>query len=261
MVNFFRLLFCISLLLGLLQGCQTITRLDNNTAQKTPRKKEAAIYNTQLGMAYLKQGDKPRAKRKLLTALDLDPSSANSNAAMAYFLEQTGEADKAIIYYQKALALSPKSGEQLNNYGTFLCREKNYKEAEKYFMLAVKDTRYINTAGAYENAGLCAAAIPNYTQAKTHFINALKQDSQRKQALYELVKIELKQNNSNDALHYLQQYSSLTLNDLNLLNLAIESSHNAGKRKAELFYKTHLARLSNFTDHPGARNEYNNTNG
>jgi type IV pilus assembly protein PilF len=52
----------------------------------------------------------------------------------------------------------------------------------------------MNTAGAYENAGLCAAAIPDYSKAKTYFIKALKQDPQRKQARFELARIEIKQN-------------------------------------------------------------------
>jgi type IV pilus assembly protein PilF len=186
-LNLCRLVLWLGLVL--LQACQQRTALNIvcwAKAQPT-RALQAASYNTQLGMAYLKQGDRPRAKRKLLTALDLAPNSADVNAAMAYYLEKTGELKEAYSYYQKALSLAPKSGAQLNNYGAFLCRLGQYKEAEAYFLKAVKDVHYVHTAEAYENAGLCAAAIPDYPKAEYYFKRALKHDPKRRQSLHELV--------------------------------------------------------------------------
>lgn len=165
--------------------------------QLIQKQNDAAIYNTQLGLAYLKQEDRIRAKRKLLTALDLAPNSADVNAAMAYFLEKTGNLKEARNFYKKALSLAPKNGAQLNNYGSYLCRQGKYKEAENYFLNAVQDVNYVNTAGAYENAGLCAAALPDYKKAKKYFKKAIEHDPNRKQSVYELAKIELKQKQSN----------------------------------------------------------------
>ncbi|CDZ78285.1 type IV pilus biogenesis/stability protein PilW [Legionella massiliensis] len=226
----------------------------------SPKQHNAAVYNTQLGLAYLKQGDRVRAKRKLIRALDLAPKSADTNAAMAYYCEKTGELSDARNYYKRALSLAPNSGAQLNNYGSFLCRQGSYKEAESYFLKAVKDARYLNTAGAYENAGLCTALIPEYTKAEYFFAKALEQDPQRAQSLYELVRIELKQNHANKALAYIKQYQKLAWHESSLLALAVEASHQSGDLKAEKVYKMRLNNL-NSTDHTGANNEYNNFNG
>jgi type IV pilus assembly protein PilF len=196
-------------------------------------------------MAYLKQGDRLRAKRKLLSALDLSPNSADVNAAIAYYFEKTGEIKQARIFYKKALSLAPNSGSQLNNYGSFLCRLGSYKEAEGYFIRAVSDVRYINTAGAYENAGLCAAAIPDYDKALGFFAKALKQDPKRKQSLYELARIELKQNRAAKALAYIEQYPKLTMHEPALLVLAIDASRKSGNLKAEQAYKIRLSNLNN----------------
>ncbi|WP_045105973.1 type IV pilus biogenesis/stability protein PilW [Legionella hackeliae] len=231
------------------------------TASNKAKSQEAAAYNAQLGIAYLKQGDMPRAKRKLLTALDLAPNSADVNVAMAYFLEKTGDIKDAKIYYQKALSLAPKSGAQLNNYGTFLCRLGQYREAESYFLKAVSDVRYVHTAAAYENAGLCAEAIPDYGKAKQYFERALKQDPKRSESLYQLVTIELKQKHANRALMYLQKYAQPSAHDPALLALAVDVAHQAGKKNIELSYRNRLQQLSNFTDYTGANNEYNNSNG
>ncbi|WP_242604051.1 type IV pilus biogenesis/stability protein PilW [Legionella jamestowniensis] len=250
------------LIVFFLTACQhpAIIKTEYSGSNKL-KHQEAAAYNTQLGMAYLKQGDMPRAKRKLLNALSLDPNSADVNVAMAYYLESTGDLKEAKAYYQKALALAPKSGAQLNNYGTFLCRLGKYTEAEQYFLRAVSDVQYIHTAAAYENAGLCAQAIPDYAKAKKYFVRALEQDPKRQQSLYELATIELKQKHAGKALMYLQKYQDQVSQDPALVALTVDAAHQAGKRNVELDYKQRLNQLSKFTDYTGAKNEYNNRNG
>jgi type IV pilus assembly protein PilF len=172
---------CLLIAVSLLQSCQQ--------AQNSPYQ-EAALYNTQLGLAYLKQGDRPRAKRKLVTALAQAPNSPSVNAGLAYFMEKTGEMKRAAFYYRQAMLLAPGRGAQLNNYGAFLCRRGHYRAAETYFLKAVNDAQYEHTASAYENAGLCAMAIPDYPKAIHYFKKALEHDPLRKQSLNELVKIE-----------------------------------------------------------------------
>lgn len=240
MLNLSRLVVCLLALL-LLQACQ-----QKNTFQAgSGKQNNAAIYNTQLGLAYLKQGDRPRAKRKLLSAMEQAPNSPEVNAAMAYFLENTGDLKEARNFYKKALSLAPKSGAQLNNYGGHLCRQGNYKEAEAYFLKAAKDVNYLNTAGSYENAGLCAAALPDLDKAQRYFNKALEQDPRRTQSLFELVKIELKQNQAEKALASMEKYPKLTTKEPALLKLAIDASHRLGKTKAETAYKLALYNLNN----------------
>lgn len=233
-LNFLRFFFCLTLLF--LQACQQNNSPNSDYVVVAQKQNDAAIYNTQLGLAYLEQEDRLRAKRKLLTALNLAPNSAEVNAAMAYFLEKTGELKTADNYYKKALSLAPKNGAQLNNYGSHLCRLGKYKEAEKYFLSAVGDVNYLNTAGAYENAGLCTAAIPDYSKAKRYFSKALEQDPKRKQSLYELVKIELKQNQAENAVVLMKKYQNISKNDPMFLPLAVDASHRLGKREAEKTY-------------------------
>jgi len=191
-----------------------------DTDAKKIKSNEAASYNTQLGLAYLKQGDRPRAKRKLLMALAQAPNSPEVNASMAWFLEQSGEINNAQVYYRKAMAAAPGKGAQLNNYGAFLCRRGQYNQADVYFLQAINDAGYEHTAGAYENAGLCAAAIPDYTKAAAYFSKALEQDPSRKQSLYELVNIEVKSGHKDKALACLQDHQDLVRSDPALLMLA-----------------------------------------
>lgn len=228
----------------LLQSCQQNNASSSESSSEMSARKnnvrDAASYNTQLGLAYLKQGDRPRAKRKLLTALAQAPDSPDVNAAMAWFMEQSGEMDSAQTYLKKAMATAPRNGAQLNNYGAFLCRRGKYSQADLYFQQAVHDAKYEHTAGAYENAGLCAAAIPDDTKAARYFVRALEQDPSRKQSLYELVNINVKLGLVNKALGYLQEYPALTLSDPTLLALAAQVAHKAGQGKLEADYRLQI---------------------
>lgn len=242
----------------LLAACQK-TNAPSDNAKKDFNHADAASYNTQLGLAYLKQGNQPRAKRKLLTALSQAPKSPQVNAAMAYFFEKTGNMDEAGDFYHKAMSLAPHSGAQLNNYGAFLCRQGAYQKADHFFLKAVKDVKYENTAGAYENAGLCALEATEYVKAEGYFKKALEQDSSRKQSLYELVRLEIKQNHYTEALASLQRHPALVLEDRTLLMKAISVAKKAKKDKLASNYINQLNQLNRFSDSTGVKNEYNNS--
>ena len=153
----------------LLTACSTIET--NNANQK-----QAAGFNTKLGLAYLQQKDIPRAKSKMLLALQEDPDNPIILDAMGYFLEKTGDVKSAEQYYSRAIKLAPKMGAAQNNYGTYLCRHGRYHEAINHFILATQDANYLHVADAYENAGLCALKIPNKKLAHKYLQAAAQHD-------------------------------------------------------------------------------------
>lgn len=257
----FRYLFILTCLL--VQACQSHVEEENkneSTIKRTDLSK-AAAFNTQLGLGYLKQGNRPRAKRKLLTALKQQPESPDVNAAMAYYFEQTNELDKAKTYYLKAVSLSSNGGSQLNNYGTFLCRQGDYAKAETYFLKAVQDQQYLHTAGAYENAGLCALAIPDNDKAKLYFTKALSQDPSRKPSLFELVKLESSMGRDVEALELLKNHAELVLSDKIMITLAKDVANKAGQMSLAAEYEHSLNNTDQHVNNSGADDEYNSHNG
>src|SRR3990167_2753508 len=147
---------------------------------------KSAEINIQLGMGYLARQDVQRAKQKLLNALEQAPQLPESWYSMAYFKETTGNSTEAKKYYLKSVALAPKRGDVLNNYGTYLCRTGNYQDAIRYFQGATQDPDYLDVASACENAGLCALKIPNQKLAMYYFRMAVTQDPKRPISLAEL---------------------------------------------------------------------------
>lgn len=133
----------------------------------------AARTNAKLGLDYLKKGLYSESKDRLLTAIHEDPKIAAGWYCMAYYLEKTNNAIDAEKYYQKAIQVEPHSGQAKNNYGTFLCRQKQYSKAMTEFLNAAQEPSYLDVASAYQNAGICAMRIPNNTLAMTYFNKAL----------------------------------------------------------------------------------------
>ncbi len=169
-----------------------------------------------LGLAYLSQGDMPLAKSKLLRALTQNPDDASVNSAIAYFFEKTEDNDLADKYYQRAVRLSDYNGSQLNNYAIFLCRLGQYQKANRYFMLAINDVHYADTAKAFENAGFCSLAAGYENRAIDYFKQAISKDQRLKKSLVEVVRIELRNKHIRKTCKILKRYLNIVIEDANL---------------------------------------------
>ncbi len=143
---------------------------------------KAASINAQLGIGYLQQGDVERAKTKLLMAQKQDPHSSEVASAMAYYCDTIGNPQEAERYYQQAYSWAKHKGDVANNYGVFLCRQKRYPEADRYFQKAIQDPNYVRTAKTYENMGLCHLLQNDKAGAKVYFLKAIRIDPRLKKS-------------------------------------------------------------------------------
>lgn len=203
-VKHFFLLICVCFLVA----C-TYNR-NPEDSEDCERKIRTAKINTQLGIAYLERHNIQRAKQKLLQALTQAPTIPETWYSMGYFLESTGEKTQAQKYYLKAIKLAPGRGDSQNNYGTFLCRAGDYYGAIQHFLLAARDPNYLESAGAYENAGLCSLRIPNEKLAARYFKLALAQDSNRPISLFKMADIYYRQGNFKNAKIKMDQFLAIS---------------------------------------------------
>jgi type IV pilus assembly protein PilF len=72
-----------------LAACAT----NDDSRNKNPR--DAAAYNVQLGIAYLKQGDVASAREKIERALKQDPQNPSVQTAAALLYDRMGEVSRA----------------------------------------------------------------------------------------------------------------------------------------------------------------------
>ena len=192
---------------------------------------KAALLNVEMGEQYLASGQISRAKQKFIHALELKPKLPEAHTSIGYFYEKVGDLEEAERHYKQAISYGDGKGRFYNNYGTFLCRQSRFKEADKAFNTAIKDKQYINTAEVYENAGLCALREPDVEKAYTYLRTAVRRDPGRAVANLELAKLEFSKNNYLGAKEYLNNFNNLSAATAPSLWLAIQIDNKLGDRR------------------------------
>ncbi|MDA7747063.1 type IV pilus biogenesis/stability protein PilW, partial [Psychromonas sp.] len=135
--------------------------------------KAAANTRIQLALLYLEEKQMQQAKENLDKALEFEPKSAKVHRIFAYYYQKVNENEKANDYYKKSISLDSKNGDTYHNYGTFLCGEGKYKEAEEAFLKAIELTAYTRVARTYENAAVCAEESKDNQKAIFYYQYAL----------------------------------------------------------------------------------------
>ena len=148
-----------------LTACMSSGGSSNNLKKESAQSEraEAARVHTELGQKYMQQGKLEIALDNLNKALAYDPDYANAHTVIAVLYERIGDVKQAEEHYRRAAQIKSKGGNELNNYGVFLCKIGRYQEATGYFDRAVADPFYRTPEVALTNAGTCLlkAAAPS----------------------------------------------------------------------------------------------------
>lgn len=174
-----------------------------------PDLQEAARLNTELGVAYARQGQFDVALDKLSRALQQNPNYAPAHSAIAIVHAQRRDPVRAEEHYRRALRLQPHDPHTLNNFGVFLCEQQRMAEAENLFLQAAADRDYREPEAAYTNAGVCLRRVPDLDKAELHFRQALGVNPAYPEALAQLASLFYERRDYLRARAYLQRYEQV----------------------------------------------------
>jgi type IV pilus assembly protein PilF len=172
------------------------------------QREEAAQANTQLALAYMREGDLATARDKLEKALEQNPDTPQTQMAAGFLYDRLGEDKKADAAFQRALKLSRNDPMVLNNYAAFLCRKGDKKEGEAYFLQAAANPLYRTPEVAYSNAGRCARADGRPQDAEKYFRKALTYKEDQLDALFQMADLEHELGNDLQARAFLERYAA-----------------------------------------------------
>lgn len=188
------------------------------------KNEKASKINVQLGIGYYNQGNIEAANEKLVKALQQDPTSSQAHHAYAVLQNRFLDPVKAETHFKKSVELDDKNSEALNNFGTFLCKQKRYEEAEKMFMQAVENPLYRNPFVAFTNAAVCLleAGEKHKLTAKNYLIRALVLGNNYRPALMQMAELTFEEKDYKLSIRYLERYHLVGQHTARSLWLAIQ---------------------------------------
>jgi type IV pilus assembly protein PilF len=133
----------------------------------------AALYNVQLGVAYLQQGNLAIAQDKLERALKENPRDPNVHNALALLYERLDQPEKVDGEYREALRLAPRNPDISNNYGVYLCQHGRVDEGVRRLEAVARNPLYRTPETAYTNAGVCLRTAKRIPEAERDLLRAL----------------------------------------------------------------------------------------
>lgn len=202
----------------------------------------AAKANTQLGLAYAGQGNLERASAKLRRAIEQDSHVAQAHAGLGYVYWKQGDSDGARSEYERAIDLDPNDPDIRNNYGVFLCSQRQYAEGDRNFMLAVKNRDYSTPAQAWINAGVCARQAGDVGRSDNDFREALRIDPNSPEALREMAANSYQQQNYPLTQSLLDRYFKVGPQTAQVLLLAMQTQQALGDEDGARRYEIKLIR-------------------
>ncbi|KJY83386.1 pilus assembly protein PilW [Vibrio galatheae] len=226
------LLFIIVVLI--LAGCSFAPSVQHD---ESIQRAEARIA---LGVGYINKGDMTKARENLQLAYEHAPNYYRSQLSLAHYFELVGEPDSAQHLYQSALTQHPNNGDVLNNYGTFLCKQEQYTQADDYFHQAIAQPSYFLTAASYENAALCAMKAGNTLQASDYLKRALDYEPKRARSILTLAKLEIESGELDTAQMRLTQFHNWYGTQAVSLKLLMKLEQKAGNAVQAKQYQERL---------------------
>jgi type IV pilus assembly protein PilF len=231
-----------ALLAILTAGCVSTTTTTSNKSADERKEvpKDAAAYNTQLAVAYLREGNLAAAREKIDRALSQDGQNAKVRTTAGLIYDRLGDDKKAKNYFSSAMRLAPDDPEVLNNYGVYLCRNKQATEGARLFVKAASNPLYRTPEVAYNNAGLCMKSAGMAPEAQQYFERALALKPKFADALMQLADLNFEQGKMSEAQALVQRYLGGLPATPQILWLGVRVERALGNRAAADAYAKRL---------------------
>jgi type IV pilus assembly protein PilF len=208
--------------------------------ERVSRNKGASDIYVQLAVAYLREGQMDVALKQAKKAVDIDPTSVDARNILALVYDRLGESTQAEIHFKAGIQAHPKDPYIRNAYGTMLCRQNRYEEANVQFQAALQNPLYKTPEVALTNAGICDLARNDRVQAEVNLRRALQLNPLYSVALMEMAKLSYENGEYLSSRAYLQRYLAVASHTPASLWLGIIAETQLGDQDAVASYSLML---------------------
>jgi len=235
----------LGLLLGtfiLLAGCSTgSTRneMEDSTGalgQTQSANAGAEDVYVKLAVAYMRNGQMDIALQQAKRAISIDPNSTSAHNVIALIYSRLGENELAAQHYRRGIEAQPRDPYIRNAYGTFLCQQGRYQEAEQEFVNALKNPLYRTPEMAYSNAAICTSKQGNWERSEAYLRKALQYNPVFPPALLQMAKLSLTRGDYSGARTFLQRYAAVAPHNAESLWIGIQTERALGDKDGAASY-------------------------
>ena len=234
------LLLALFLIQFFLSACTPdTTREDDETGhlgQQAEAPSAGEVY-VKLAVAYMREGQFGIALQKAKRGLEVDPLNPRAHNVIALLYERLGRRVQAEEHYEQALRLDSEDPYTRNAYGSFLCAQKQFNEANQQFEEALRNPLYQTPEVALTNAGICADRSENPEKAESYFRRALQANPKFPTALLRMATISYDKGNYLSTRGYLQRYLEVAPHTAETLWLGIRTERELGDLDALASYE------------------------
>ncbi len=233
-------LIILGLLVSLLVACAAEPVVNESNIIK------AAETNAKLGLGYMQQGRYETALNKLQKSIQQNPDNADAHQYLAILYGKLDRPESAEQHFLEALKnmpdtnLSSRVAAVRNNYAVFLCKQKRYEEANRYFKMVSNDPLYQSRDRLFENMAQCEQNKGDLYQAESLFNKALRLNPKLRKSLLGLAQINHDKGLNNQAQAYLNKFLKYSAHNAESLWLAILIERQRGNAERVANYSIRL---------------------
>lgn len=203
---------------------------------------EAATRNFELGARYYQNGQYELARDRLLQSIDYDPRRAIAHSTLGLTYEAMGNERLARESHERAVRVDPRNFSAQNAFAVFLCREKDFDDARRYFTRAAEHPENDNAEVTLTNAGVCMVDKPDLDAAESFFRQALEREPEYSAALLQLCLVKFRQEDFMAARAFVQRFMSVSEATAGVLFLASQIEERLGNDRGRNEHVNQLLR-------------------
>jgi type IV pilus assembly protein PilF len=171
---------------------------------------QAAAVNTELALAYMREGNLKAAREKIDKALRQNARTANTQMAAGFIYDKLGEKRKAMSHFEQAVKLGGKDNpDVVANAAVYFCMNGEPKRGEQYMLQAAASPLNARPDVAYANAGRCARGDGRPKDAEQSFRKALAINPRQPDALIQMAELAQAGGNGLQARAFLERYTAV----------------------------------------------------
>lgn len=203
-----------------------VTESDESDGRKRAR------IRLELAANYFQQGQTNVALDELKQSLAADPTYPDAHNLRGLIYMRLNDSVLAEESFRRAMALNPRDGDILHNYGWLLCQQNRHAESINLFGRAIATPGYGGQAKTLMTQGLCQVRAGQKAEGESSLLHSYELDAGNPVTGYNLASLLYQRQDLTRAQFYIRRLNNSDLANSETLWLGIKVERSLGDRVA-----------------------------